>query len=95
MNMEILTYLNPIALGFGFLGTIFLGVPWFSTPVGRIFVFKDGGREIRFPELHPMIPGEEKEKIVRSSHRRARCFTPLGWGLLALSFFFQLIDYFF
>ena len=84
MSMTILTNLNLIGLVLGFIAAVLL---WFSPSVGVIS--KDG--TVYFNGLDPMEPSELNAKRVRSSHWRKRYFTPLGWGMLAFSFFLQFL----
>jgi hypothetical protein len=76
--------LNQVGLGIGFLGSILLA---FSAKVG---VISKGGSVI-FNGLDPMDPAEENLKRVHSSHWLNRYFTPVGWAMLAASFFLQFI----
>lgn len=76
--------LNQVALTIGFLGSIILAC---SNKVGVIS--KDG--VVIFTGLDPMSPAEENLKRVKSSHWRNRYLTPIGWIMLAGSFFFQLM----
>jgi hypothetical protein len=76
--------LNQIGLIIGFLGTVALAL---STKVGVIS--KDGS--IIFSGLDPLDPADANVRRVRSSHRRNRYLTPIGWGMLAISFFMQFV----
>ena len=76
--------LNQFALVIGFIGSILLA---FSSKVG---VISKGGSVI-FEGLDPMDPAADNLKRVKSSHWRNKWFTPAGWGMLALSFFTQLV----
>ena len=78
------TLLNQIALVLGFGGTILLA---FSSKVG---VISKGG-QIIFDGLDPMDPVEDNLKHVSRSHWRNRFFTPIGWFLVAASFFLQFV----
>ena len=89
MNMTIiLANLSQIGLVLGFAGAILLA---FSQAVGNIYKYKDGSEVIDFGDQDPLAKPELKIKRVRSSHWRKRYFTPLGWGMLVVSFFLQLL----
>ena len=75
---------NQIALVTGFVGAVLLA---FSNTFG---VISKGGSVI-FSGLDPMDPAEDNERRVKSSHWRNRWFTPIGWGMLAVSFLMQFI----
>lgn len=77
------TLLNQIALVAGFIAA---GLLAFSAKVGVIS--NDGS--IIFDGLDPMDRSELNVKRVKSSHRRNKYFTPIGWFLLTASFALQL-----
>jgi len=77
-------HLNQIGLVIGFLGSILLALS------GKVGVISKEG-SIIFTGLDPMDTAEDNIKRVRQSHWRNRIFTPVGWGMLAMSFFLQLI----
>jgi len=79
-----LPLLNQTGLVIGFLGSILLA---FSAKVGVIS--KNGS--VIFDGLDPMDPAADNVKRVRSSHLRNRVLTPVGWIMLATSFFLQFI----
>jgi hypothetical protein len=76
--------LNQVALVIGFFGAVLLA---FSNKIGLIS--KDGS--VIFTGLDPMDPAEDNVKRVKSSHWRNRYLTPVGWGMLAVSFLMQLV----
>ncbi len=76
--------LNQIGLVLGFVGSILLS---FSNKVG--VVTKDG--RVRFEGLDDMDSVDKNLGIVERSHWRNRVFTPVGWVMIVLSFFIQLV----
>jgi hypothetical protein len=82
MNASTLVVLNQAGLVIGFIGAVLLA---FSAKVG--FLRKDGS--VIITGLDSMESPITNDKLVRSSHWRYRIFTPIGWGMLALSFVLQ------
>ncbi len=78
------TMLNQIGLVLGFFGSILLS---FSYKVGMI---TEDGR-VKMDGLDDMDSIEKNVIIVQNSHRRNRHFTPIGWGMICVSFFIQFI----
>lgn len=84
MSISTAIYLNQFGLIAGFIGAVLLA---FSTKVGVIS--KNGS--VIFTGLDPMDHPEDNLKRVRSSHWRNRYLTPVGWIMLAISFFVQFV----
>jgi hypothetical protein len=76
--------LNQAGLVLGFLGAILLSC---AAKVG--VVSRDG--TVIFDGMDPMESSEVNRKRVRRSHWRNRWFTPIGWGLVAISFAAQYL----